>query len=786
MSDKTIEILAPAGSYTAFHAALCAGADAVYAGGIHFGARAFADNFTEEEMIRAIREAHFYGKKLYMTVNTLLKDAETDSLHAYLQPYYENGLDAVIVQDFGVAGSIKKYFPDLDIHASTQMTVTDLYGARFAQDCGMTRVVPARELSLEEIRRIREGTDLEIECFVHGALCYCYSGQCLLSSMIGGRSGNRGRCAQPCRLPYTFDAAAGQGKQYYLSPKDICTLDLIPDLIESGIDSFKIEGRMKSPQYVAGVTEMYRKYTDFYLKSGREAFQVRPEDREMLLDLYNRGGFSEGYYKTRNGRQMISLTRPNHAGVRAAQIICQKGREVLACALTDLSAGDVLEIAGEKNDYTLGSAVRKGQDFSFLVRKTVKLRAGMILSRVRNGALLQRIDESVAGTDLQRPVEGRLELRIGSPAVLHIICDGCEYSAESREPVQSALNRPLSEARVREQLNKTGTSLFRFSRLDITMDPDVFMPVQQLSGLRRDAFAGLENEIYSQSGRTAPVIPDVVHTEQPSGQMEERPGSGRKTSSRFAVYVETPEQLQTVSSWFNRTGAFPERVYIGTGILTGNRSDDRSDISDVLHRIRQQGTAVYAALPYVLRSTEYPAFRELLHRAVQFGSDGFLLRNCGEYQFLREHGFDKPVILDHNLYVFNRHAVEFWNTLGVREFTAPLEMEPDEFFRFGPEKAEMEIYGAEPVMVSAQCLFKTAGGCRKDNPVSSLTDRKGKVFPARAHCDFCYNVIYNSRPRHIPAKHTVGTGSPAGLRRIRFSTESAEDIMNVLEEYLTD
>ena len=371
MSDRKIEILAPAGSYNAFQAALHAGADAVYAGGSRFGARAFADNFTEEEMIRAIHEAHLFGRRLYMTVNTLLKASETDSLYDYLLPYYENGLDAVIVQDFGV-----------------------VYGARFAQDRGMTRVVPARELSLEEIRQIRKGTELEIECFVHGALCYCYSGQCLLSSMIGGRSGNRGRCAQPCRLPYTFDAAADQGKQYYLSPKDICTLDLIPDLIEAGIDSFKIEGRMKSPQYVAGVTAMYRKYSDLYLENGREKFRVQPEDREMLMDLYNRGGFSEGYYRTRNGRAMISLARPNHAGVPAAKVKRQNGREVQAYALTDLNPGDILEIAGEKNDHTLGSAVKKGQSFSFLVRKNVRIQNGRILSRIRNGSLLKHSSET--------------------------------------------------------------------------------------------------------------------------------------------------------------------------------------------------------------------------------------------------------------------------------------------------------------------------------------------------------------------------------------------------------
>ena len=222
--NRQIEILAPAGSYDCFRAAVCAGADAVYAGGPRFGARAYADNFTEEELLCAVKEAHLHGCRFYLTVNTLLKDEEIDTLYDYLAPLYEAGLDAVIVQDIGVFEAVRKWFPKMDIHASTQMTAANVYGARFLEKNGARRIVPARELSLEEIRSIREGTGLEIECFVHGALCYCYSGQCLLSSLLGGRSGNRGQCAQPCRLPYTV---AGK-KQYFLSLKDICTLELIP------------------------------------------------------------------------------------------------------------------------------------------------------------------------------------------------------------------------------------------------------------------------------------------------------------------------------------------------------------------------------------------------------------------------------------------------------------------------------------------------------------------------------------------------------------------------------
>ena len=236
---RKIEILSPAGSYESMKAAIAAGADAVYIGGNRFGARAYADNLTEEQLLEAIDYVHLHGRKIYLTVNTLLKEKELrESFYEYLRPYYERGLDAVIVQDIGVLQFVKEHFPDLPIHASTQMTITNALGARFLEEQGVERVVTARELQLEEIKDIREKTDVEIESFVHGALCYCYSGQCLYSSMLGGRSGNRGQCAQPCRLPYKVNGS--KESSYVLSLKDICTLEYIPELVEAGIDSFKI------------------------------------------------------------------------------------------------------------------------------------------------------------------------------------------------------------------------------------------------------------------------------------------------------------------------------------------------------------------------------------------------------------------------------------------------------------------------------------------------------------------------------------------------------------------
>ena len=321
---KNIEILAPAGSKECLEAAVGAGADAVYLGGARFGARAFAENFGEEELLFAIDYAHIHGKKLYLTVNTLVKDGELSLLYRFLAPLYREGLDAVIVQDLGAMDLIREEFPDLPIHVSTQATVTGRYGAAFFRERGAERIVPARELSLREVRRMKQETGLQIECFVHGALCYCYSGQCLLSSMIGGRSGNRGQCAQPCRL----SCDAGDGKrQDMLSLKDLCTIDMIPELAGAGIDSFKIEGRMKQPDYVYTVVRMYRKYTDIYLSGEGTGFSVSERDREILLGSYRRRGYTKGYYYRHNGKDMVSLRRPKETAEGSAFVPCDKMQE---------------------------------------------------------------------------------------------------------------------------------------------------------------------------------------------------------------------------------------------------------------------------------------------------------------------------------------------------------------------------------------------------------------------------------------------------------------------------
>lgn len=312
---RKVELLAPAGNYESFLAAINAGADAVYLGGNRFGARAYADNLDEEHIVRALRYAHLHGKKLYLTVNTLVKERETEAVVPFLKPFADEGLDGVIVQDIGVMRIIRETFPAVELHASTQMAVTGVYGAMLLKKMNVKRVVPARELSLYEIRNIREKADIEVETFIHGAMCYCYSGMCLMSSLAGGRSGNRGRCAQPCRLPYFTEAAMdrmNENGKFYLSLKDMCTIDIIPELITAGIDSFKIEGRMKKTEYTAGVTGIYRKYIDLFLENPDKPYSVSSQDRQILDSLYIRTGTGSGYYHCHNSADMVTTLSPGY------------------------------------------------------------------------------------------------------------------------------------------------------------------------------------------------------------------------------------------------------------------------------------------------------------------------------------------------------------------------------------------------------------------------------------------------------------------------------------------
>ena len=765
-----VELLAPAGSYESMVAAYSAGADAVYIGGAKFGARAFADNLDTEQMKKAIDYAHIRGRKLYLTVNTLLKQKETEELYDYLLPFYREGLDAVIVQDFGVFQMVREAFPDMDLHASTQMTVTGVRGAAWLQERGASRVVTARELSMEEIRKIHEQVPVEIESFVHGALCFCYSGQCLLSSMIGGRSGNRGRCAQPCRLPYQLyeEDSLLSRDPYLMSPKDMCTLDLIPELVESGIYSFKMEGRMKKPEYTAGITSVYRKYIDQYLNDGKENFMVRPEDRSLLMDLYNRGGFSQGYYQQHNGKDMMSMQRPNHWGTEAAKMI-SAGRETKWKALEDLNIRDVLELrsAKEKREYTLSQNVAKGAVFSMKTGNG-REKNGMLLYRTRNEKLISEIRKTYLDNPYKVGIDGELLLQKKCAAHLQIRYRDIYVSVSGGE-VQSAQKRPLEEKDVRKQISKLGQTEFKWEKLQIRMDEGIFLSVQELNELRRKAIEELTEAILQKERKCQNRIP----------QTREKPETQKQTDALFiTAQAERREQLEEILACNKiRRVCLSSLLYPSEEAFLGQASED-------VKRCRESGKESWYVMPWIFREEKRNYFLHMekcRHILEQF--DGILVKNLEEIQYLQQISYCGKIALDHNMYIWNREAVSFWQKEKIDWMTLPVELTDQEMRPLSSARREMIVYGYAPLMVTAQCFQKNTTGCRKKRKILHLKDRKGKYFPIKNDCSFCYNILYNSTVTELADQsRSISQIAPESVR-LSFTIEDARQTREVLCRY---
>ena len=783
MKDR-VEILAPAGSMECLKAAIAAGADAVYTGGALFGARAYAHNLTEEELLEAIDYVHLHGRRLYLTVNTLIKDREMEKqMYDYLLPYYRQGLDAVIVQDIGLFRFIRKHFPDLPIHASTQMTLTGVDGAKFLEKEGAQRIVTSRELSMAEVMKIADETELEIESFVHGALCYCYSGQCLFSSFIGGRSGNRGQCAQPCRLLYRTPEA--KRPQYLLSLKDICTLELIPEMIESGIYSFKIEGRMKKPEYAAAVAFQYRKYADLYLKYYEECpaeedpaayamkkYRVREEDRQMLLDLYNRGGFHTGYYHTQNGREMISLNRPNHAGVPAVKVLAKKGRNVTAKALTDLYPQDIIELPMRKgrekaDNYTCKDAVRKGMNVQIPVFADTPFKRDEIWMRTRNSTLIDTLREEFVNGKIKERICGTFRLYPQEKATLTVKCRDAEITVAG-EKAQEALSQPMSRERIEKQLRKTGNTEFEFSFLKAEIGEKVFLPMQSLNELRREALETLEKVICEKYRRSGEVKdPEEDKTEL---SMEEEVLSGWTASVRTAEQMEVILEEEAIG-----------RIYVDCTMFP--RIWEKDSYVEWITKVHAAGKEIYLVMPYIFRERTRKQYEAAYNRIFGAGWDGILIANYESFAFLKEHGYTGRIMTDYNLYEFNQESRKFWKEKGVFEFTAPVELTERELQDLRVKDGEVIVYGYLPMMISAGCIQKTTRGCLKKSGQTTITDRYRNPFVVKNECDYCYNILYNYVPLYLGDRMEEVYQIGPGRIRLMFTTERQQEVRQILSAY---
>lgn len=764
------EILAPAGSMEALHAAVNAGADAVYLGGSLFSARAFASNFDTTELLKAIDYCHIHNIKLYMAVNTLLKNTEISGLYDYILPFYREGVDGIIVQDMGVAGVLGRCFPDLPLHGSTQLSVSSEYGATLLKDMGFTRFVPSRELSLREIKDIRSAVDIELETFVHGAMCFAYSGKCLFSSFAGGRSGNRGRCAGPCRKQYSVE---GEKADYALSMKDMCTLSILPELIDTGIDSFKIEGRMKKPEYVAATANAYRNIRDLYLSGNLHNKDIEMENYR-LLDIYNRGGFISGYYHMHNGNEMLSLDRPNHTGVEVGTVVGVNAPEVDITLKADVNKGDVLEIRTPSGniELTLNVTGAAGKNISIKGKELKHIKRGQRVFRTRNNVLIDQINKELINSDKTVSAGCYFYGEVGAPFTVNLSIPEYDiYVDVTGDIVQPANNKPVTAGQLKERLGKTGNTGFVFNDIEGYVSDNAFLPVSVINDVRRRGIELLEKELVKrfmreqvpeqmddraeqEETRLADIKQEKIrlaHMEQENnGPHDIKLKKNELADEKRYVYVRTLEQLKSVAAMaFNGVifvdhGIVPVSVRFMNGLSEKELSENGLSEDEPAENKPELGIA----LPEVLRQDKLKAMEELDRYMDSFAY--VLVRNMDEILYVKKHYLNKKIILDSSIYCYNNEAVDYYRIV-MPEFmiVSSAELTLSELNGINAPVIYKE-YGHDKLMITAQCMNKChrGGECFKEKLIP-LRDELGNDFYAVNHCDYCYNIIYNGRPAYI-------------------------------------
>lgn len=724
------EILSPAGSLNTLYAGINAGADAVYIGGQKFGARAYAENPDNGDLLRAIDYVHMQGKKIYLTINTLLKNNEIESqLYDYLVPFYENGLDAVIVQDLGVFQFVRDNFPDMDIHASTQMAVTGVESATLLKRLGAARVVTARELSLSELREIHDNVDIEIESFIHGAMCYSYSGMCLFSSIIGGRSGNRGRCAGPCRQPYEVYRENmrlnDKNSLYALSLRDMNTLDILPEILDSGVFSLKIEGRMKSPEYAAGVVSIYRKYVELYGEKGREGYKIDKKDRCNLSDLYSRSGSTTGYYQCHNSKNMISVSKPAY--------------------------------------------------------------------KTQNEDFIAEINSRYCGKTLRRRAGAEITLRTDKPMELKLY-DDTSCVTVTGETVSRALKRPMERENVIKQLNKTGDSFIQFDKIDVVMEDDIFVPVAHLNELRRAGLKQFEDVILNHYKRTCmshiqekkdtDIKASVIRGKYDSKII--RTGTEGGNNVNITCQINTQEQLNSVLKHREI-----KDIYVSTDLLSlpaciesvrRVRDAGKNCYVNLPFVFRKSGIDYVNELLGQISSTEITlSVRNIdeLGFVLNRGYDSFVTDssmyafNRYAKRFLTECGA-KRITLPYELnYKEMKKLADRMNELVIYG-RIPLMISAGcvmKNFYWCEKETDTGVSGD---------MNRTNGKSRG----IILKDRLGADFQAVNCCNFCYNIIYNNLPLSLLGVSDKVKQLNLGNYRINFTTEDEAQTNEILEKYI--
>lgn len=762
------ELLAPAGSWEAFVAAVQNGADAVYLGGKMFNARHSANNFDNDELVRAVEYAHVRGVKVYVTVNILLANHELEEALRFLHFLHNIGVDAAILQDLGLARLAREVIPELSLHASTQMTLHNQAGVKLMQQAGFDRIVLAREMDLQEIAAIKRETGAELEAFIHGALCVCYSGQCLMSSMIGGRSGNRGKCAQPCRLQYQLVDDRGrsladphQVGEYLLSPRDINTSAHIPELIAAGIDSFKIEGRMKRPEYVATVIRTYRNLIDRALSE--EPYRVEPEEAGDLAQIFNRD-FSPGYFFGNPGKDLMSYKRPNNRGVRVGRVkgFNRQHKTVEILLEEPLRVGDGIEVwvsEGGRSGIEVNSILVNGKQVASAPAGTLvglaipgKIKPGDRVFKTHDADLMERARETYTSARETRkiPLHFLVRARVDEPMYMRVadedgfVADGCSHSVG-----QEALKRPLTAGFLRDQLDRLGNTPFVLAGLKADIEGQVMFPMREINELRRQVLAQLE-EKRLQAARPAGVAQQLMERRL-KGALEQIKARPDRTGQQqlLAVNVTDLTSLQAAVSY----GA--DIVYFGGESFRSKGMITERDIKAGAEFCQKNQAALVLSSPRVMHDNELKRFTSLLERTADLPLDGVLVGNLGLLKIIKDYT-DKPVVGDFPLNVFNSATILYLQERGLSRVTLSPELtlkQIQEISQTAPVPLEVLVQGSIPLMNTRYCpvgsiLGGLATGKKCAGPCShqrcGLKDRKGLVFPIEVDQN-CRMHLFNAK-----------------------------------------
>ncbi|MBA1335774.1 MAG: Protease [Firmicutes bacterium] len=766
------ELLSPAGSMEAFVAAIQNGADAVYLGGKRFNARQYASNFDDEGLRAAIDYAHVRGKRVYVTLNILLTNREFEEALEYAAFLYNIGADAIIVQDMGAASLISRAFPGIRVHASTQMTIYDLNGVKMLEDMGISRVVLARELTAGEIARISRRSNVELEVFVQGALCMCYSGQCLMSSVIGGRSGNRGRCAQPCRLRYSL-VDRGNLKRVYregylLSPKDLFTLENIGRLMDARIRSFKIEGRMKRPEYVAAVTSVYRRAIDEYSRSGR--ITGVEEGRRKIGKVFYRG-FTEGYMFDVCTEEMLSIDRPDSRGFPLGRVVGQDGKNgTVEVRLEDsLNVGDGIEVeTGGKSSGTRVSAIMvngenrdKGAPGEIVALAfSGRLKKGDRVYKTFDRELMESLTASYAGENVKVPVNLAVRLRIGEPAEIYVWDeDGNSESIKGRKLVEEAVNLPLGKARIEEQLSRTGGTPYTVTGIQVDMDRGAYIPVSELNALRREALNRLGRKRTS-AGRGDRCVDAQRNMAELNNKCVKAPGSGIPYLAVETGDVSLLDDLKDIGV---------DRIYLRYS----------PELIEELGSIGRMEN-VFVKLPTVTREKDAEGILGLLNECKDF-VEGIEVSNPGQIVMCKKHAGGIRIHGGDALNIFNSVTIGQLLEWGCASMTLSPELnfaQIKDLTRGCGSLCEIIIHGRLRLMTIEYPLLK---GLEKGIPYG-LKDRKNMVFPLGLDGTGRVEIL-NSQPVFMLDKTGDIVNSGAGGTRMVHTVENPGTFLRLIKNY---